>query len=203
MWACCDSWILKYVFKLINSIMFGKSRKKILTNFSFCPLGWWLDHKCLGSLLLPGNLLFSFLGCEVVHSSEAYVIWSERALVAVDSLVPLLANFNGLPDSSWESVWENHITNWNEAKILDRCPPQPSSKKGQKRQKLLAFCLAFYLCECPYGEEVKAKPLAPPAKDLLHLSFTSGRLLYLSAQHLLSRSGLFLIDLAKSSLDKD
>ena len=56
--------------------MFGKSRIKYSTNLSVRRLGWWLDHKCLGSLLFPGNLLlFSFLGCKVVHSSESYT-WS-------------------------------------------------------------------------------------------------------------------------------
>ena len=55
-------------YSIQHKLRFWVTNPKILlTDSSFCHLAWWLDHKCFGSLLLPGNLpmmVVSFPGCK-------------------------------------------------------------------------------------------------------------------------------------------
>ena len=78
--------------------MFGKSRIKYSQTLTFAILADGLITSVLVHCFSWKNLLlFFFLGCKVVHSSESYT-WSRVR-------IKKLRNLYGLPNSSWECVW--------------------------------------------------------------------------------------------------
>ena len=114
--------------------------KNLLTDFSFRHLAWWLDHKCFGSLLLPGNLpmmVVSFPGCKVDLIRGPWQSTPTR----VSILYTL--------DHVYDSLLKSTLHPGKETTIIGRFPGKSSEPKylwsshQARRQKLKSLSKSF------------------------------------------------------------